>query len=27
LQTVVTDALAKDKNKIATQFVQFEVVE
>ncbi|MBA3633330.1 MAG: VWA domain-containing protein [Acidobacteria bacterium] len=27
LQIVVTDALAKDKNKIATQFVQFEIVE
>ncbi|CAN5619981.1 hypothetical protein BH24ACI2_BH24ACI2_04930 [soil metagenome] len=27
LQIVVTDTLAKDKNKIATQFVQFEIVE
>ena len=27
LQIVVTDGLAKDKNRIATQYVQFEVVE
>jgi len=27
LQIVITDALAKEKNKIATQFVQFEIVE
>ncbi len=27
LQIVVTDALAKEKSKIATQFVQFEVIE
>lgn len=27
LQIVATDALAKEKNKIATQFVQFEIVE
>ncbi|HXH70252.1 MAG TPA: hypothetical protein VNI60_07980 [Pyrinomonadaceae bacterium] len=27
LQIVATDALAKEKNKIATQFVQFEIIE
>jgi hypothetical protein len=27
LQIIVTDTLAKEKSKIATQFVQFEIVE
>ncbi len=27
LQIIVTDTLAKEKNKIATQFVQFEIIE